>query len=415
MLPASIGFFYVFILSKIDLYISSRIALLRANIKTFLDITEEIYKFVQLFIHTFFSTLTKLHTMKYFADRLKNARKMNGYSLQELSDKIQNQLSKQDLNRLETGVMMPDSIILNMLTNALQVTTDYFFKEQPLTLESVEFRKLTKLPIKEQEKVKGKTVEFLERYVELENLLGIVKKAPFKFQGYKINDANDIDKAANEMRLKILKIGSDPISNICELLEENGIKIYPISTARKEFSGMSTIIDNSLMVIVFNDDASIPLVRKRFTILHELAHLFLDLSSFDDKQEERMCDAFANAMLLPTEKVREYFGGKRERVFINELKIIKEYYGISLPAIMYRAKTLNLISEHNHKYFMITYNQYYKVEESKGYKGKEESQRFMQLLMRAVAQEVITTTKASALNNQKLGDFRKQYLDMSLN
>ena len=60
---------------------------------------------------------------------------------------------------------------------------------------------------------------------------------------------------------------------------------------------------------------------------------------------------------------------------------------------------------------MISYNKIYKSAENEGYEGKEDSQRFMQLLLRAVAQDVITTTKAAALNNQKLGDFRKDYLD----
>jgi Zn-dependent peptidase ImmA (M78 family) len=348
--------------------------------------------------------------MQYFPDRLKNARKMNGFSLQELSEKLNNTISKQDLNRLETGLMQPDSRVLSALTNALQVTNDYFFKEQTITLEQVEFRKLNKLPKKEQEVVKGKTSEFLERYIELENILGINKIAPFKFQEFKIKEEEDIEKAATKLR-EYLKIGTDPIYNINELLEENGIKIFPIKS-KYSFSGMSAKIAKNLMVIVYNDEPSIPIVRKRFTILHELAHLFLDLSDFDEKRCERFCDSFAGALLLPSDKIQEYFGGKRDTVFVSELKNIKEYYGISLSAIMYRAKSLNLISEHYHKYFMIKYNQQYKVYENTGYEGKEQSQRFIQLLMRAVAQDIITTTKASSLNNQKLGDFRKEYLDL---
>lgn len=350
--------------------------------------------------------------MQYFPDRLKNARKMNGLSLQDLSNQLNNAISKQDLNRLETGVMQPDSKILVLLINALKVTHDYFLKQQTLTLDKVEFRKLTKLPKKEQEAVKGKTVEYLERYVELENLLAITKHIPFKFQGHKIKDADDIENAAIELRQK-LKIGSDPIYNINELLEENGIKIFPI-LSQYSFSGMSAQINNHLMVIVFNNNEDIPIVRKRFTILHELAHLFLDLSDFDEKQNERMCDNFAGAMLLPKVKLNEYFGGKRETVFISELKYIKQYYGISLSAIMYRAKVIGLISEHYLKYFMIKYNQQYKLSEKEGYDGKEISQRFIQLLMRAVAQDIISTTKAASLHNQKLGDFRKEYLDMAI-
>ena len=279
--------------------------------------------------------------MQYFPDRLKAARKMNGLSLQELSEKLNNTISKQDLNRLETGVMQPDSKLLSVLTNVLQVTNDYFFKKQTIALEQVEFRKLTSLPKKEQEIVKGKTAEYLERYIELENLLGIHKTAPFKFQEFKIKEQEEIEKAASKLR-EYLKIGTDPIYNINELLEENGIKILPI-VSKYAFSGMSAQINKNVLLIVYNNDPAIPLVRKRFTILHELAHLFLNLSGFDEKDAERMCDSFAGALLLPSAKIAEYFGGKRETVFIGELNNIKEYYGISLSAIMYRAKTLHLV------------------------------------------------------------------------
>lgn len=348
--------------------------------------------------------------MKYFSDRLKNARKMNGLSLQDLSDRLNSSLSKQDLNRLELGTSEPDSEVLSLLSRELDVSLDYFFRENSVELEHVEFRKLQKLPVKEQEKVKSRTVEFLERYFEIENLLGLNNELPFKPKKFKVSNQEDIEVAASEMRGKILKIGIDPISNIFELLEENNIKVFP-TNEDTSFSGMSTIINKKIGVIVFNDNSELPIVRKRFTLLHELAHLYLDLEGIEEKKSERLCDAFACAMLLPGDKIKEYFGGKRIKVFTNELKIIKQRYGISLSAIMYRAKAFDLVSDHYLKFFMINYNKYYKSQEKDGYEGKEESTRFIQLLIRAVAQEIITSSKAASLNNQVLGDFREQYLD----
>ena len=352
-------------------------------------------------------------TMNYFPERLKNARKMRGFSLQELSDVLNQAISKQDLNRLESGIKLPDSDIVSKLCASLNVTVDYFFRNPSVSLDHVEFRKLKKLPVREKEKVKSQTIEYLERYLELENLLGIDNKMPFTPHKFKVRagfEIEDISNAASSMREGILKIGGDPIYNIYELLEENNIKVFK-TDVDKSFSGMSTIIDGKIGVIVYNDNEEIPIVRKRFTLLHELGHLYLDLSEFEEKQSEKICDAFAGAMLLPKEKLLEYFGGKRETVYVKELRLIKIYYGISLLAIMYRAKSLDLISDHYLKYFCIKYNQFFKKEENEGYDGKEKSNRFIQLLIRAVAQEVISTTKAAALNNQILGDFREQYLD----
>jgi Zn-dependent peptidase ImmA (M78 family) len=354
--------------------------------------------------------------MNHFAERLKHARKMNGLSLQELSDKLGNAFSKQDLNRLEVGEKLPDSVVLIQLSKALGLATDYFSKAEVLNLEHIEFRKLVKLPKKEQESVKGRAGDFLERYLELESHLGIKLKMPFDYQAYRIHKkslAQDIENAALKLRV-ILKIGEDPIYNIHELLEELGIKIIPIK-ADYSFSGMSALVDDTIMLMVYNNSEAIPLVRKRFTILHELAHLFLDLSAFETKEAEKICDQFAGAVLLPKAKLLNYFGKNRKTIFINELQYIKQYFGISLPAIMYRAKSLDIVSEHYFKYFMIRYNQNYKQQESTGYEGKEVSNRFMQLLMRAVAEEIISTSKAAALNNQKLAEFRRDYLDTQLN
>lgn len=337
---------------------------------------------------------------------------MNGLSLQDLSDKLNGSLSKQALNRLETGEQSPGSEILSQLCQTLDVTLDYFFKDGSVVLDQVEFRKLKKLSVKEQERVKSTTTEYLERYLELENLLGIADKPPFKFRAYPVNDAADIKDAVAEIR-KLLKIGNDPIYNCVELLEEHNIKVYSV-LADSSFSGMSTIIKNEVGVIVFNDHEDIPLVRKRFTVLHELAHLYLKMpDNMEEKTCERLCDAFAGSMLLPDEKLKEYFGGKRTTVYTRELQFIKKNYGISLTAIMYRAKVLGLISESYMKYFMIRYNQSLKPLEKSGYKGQEESTRFTQLLIRAIAQEVISTTKAAALKNMSLGDFRAEFLDVN--
>lgn len=344
--------------------------------------------------------------MKYFAERLKNARKMKGFSLQDLSDAIENQINKQALNRLENGEADPDSATISLLSKALKVNSDYFFRESSVSLSDIKFRKLKKLTVKEQEKVTAQTMDFLERYLELENLLGIDGTMKFKYHGCKIKTAADVEQAAYGLR-KDWKLGEDPLPNIVEMLEENNIKVFTVDVD-KSFSGMSTVIDNSIAVTVLNINNEIPLVRRRFTALHELAHLYLDLSAFDDKECEKICDLFAAAMLIPEAKLRQYLGDKRSKVLITELEMIAGQYGISMSAIMYRAFNLGIITASYHKFFMINYNRFNtKAKEFKVYNGREHSDRFLQLLIRAVAEEIISTTKAAALYNQKLGDFRE--------
>ena len=174
------------------------------------------------------------------------------------------------------------------------------------------------------------------------------------------------------------------------------------------FSGIEYLgRKKALPVIVINKNKNIPLDRKRFTALHELGHLVLNITQFSEKDQESFCNAFAGAMLIPKARLIKELGGQRHKIFMNELSGLKRQYGISMQAIMYRAKTLNLISESHYKYFSIKFNQEgYRKKEPAKYEGFEYSNRFKQLLLRAVAEELISTSKGAALSNQKLAEFR---------
>jgi Zn-dependent peptidase ImmA (M78 family) len=121
-----------------------------------------------------------------------------------------------------------------------------------------------------------------------------------------------------------------------------------------------------------------------------------------------MCDVFAGTLLLPNKKIKQYLGEKRKQIITKELYMIAGQYGISIAAIMYRACELEIITPSYFKFLMINYNKFNtKEKEFTVYRGKESSGRFLQLLIRAVAEEIISTSKAAALNRQKLGDFRE--------
>ena len=162
-----------------------------------------------------------------FAIQLVAARKMAGLSLQELSDKMENMVPKQALNKYEQGKMNPDSNVLIQLAKALGVPVDYFFRTNKMQLRQIEFRKRVKLSKTEEEAIKQKTIDFLERYFELENLLNIksVFKNPLK--NNKIHNLDDIERVAEELRDK-WELGRNPIPNVVEMLEDQGIKVFEI-------------------------------------------------------------------------------------------------------------------------------------------------------------------------------------------
>lgn len=339
-----------------------------------------------------------------FGERLKSARAMAGYSLQELADLLENTVSKQALGKYEQDKMKPTPEVFMEICKALKVRPDYFTREVNVVLEQVEFRKLQRSPEKEIVAVKEKTKDFLERYIELEQLLGIKPKFKNPVSKVIIKSLQDIEHAAEALR-KEWDLGLNPINNVIEILEENGVKVLE-TEAPEEFDGLSGFA-NGYPVVVLNSRVNEgKLDRKRFTALHELAHLILNFpKDIEHKTMEKYCHAFAGAVLFPKSEFEKEFGSNRTHIIYKELMLLKEEWGISAAAMVVRARDLGLISAYTYTSFWKDFA-HFKKDEPNVYKGVERSLRFTQLLLRAVAEEVITMTKAAALNNMKLAEFR---------
>ncbi|WEK35649.1 MAG: XRE family transcriptional regulator [Candidatus Pseudobacter hemicellulosilyticus] len=343
--------------------------------------------------------------MNHFPERLKAARKMKGYSLQDLVNAMKEPVSKQALSKYEAGNMKPDSKVLRNLCNALGQPVDYFLRTSSIELGGIEFRKQSSLPEKEQTKIKYLTIEFLERYLELEEIMGIDNCLSNPIGNLKIKNEQDVERAAEKLR-EAWNWGYEPISNIVELLEEKGVKVFQLD-AHDAFLGLSCKVNDQVSVIVMNNNEKISIVRKRFTILHELAHLLLDLSDATPLQKEHYCNVFAGAMLMPESIFKKAFGGFRKRIVWPEFILIKEEYGISIAAILYRAKILKLISMNYFKEMMMDYNRIgYQNGEPGQFLGSEQSKRFLQLVLRAYSEDLISSSKAAVLNGQKMFEFR---------
>lgn len=345
-----------------------------------------------------------------FAERFKSARNMNGFSLQELADKLNTKISKQALHKYEKGEVIPDSEMIALLSETLKIRPEYFFREIKVELGEVEFRKLKNLPAKDVTKIKEQAKDYLSRYIELEEIIGIQSAFKNPLNIDKVSNFKDVENAAQKVR-KDWNLGSDPIFNVLELLEDNNIKVIEIE-AGDAFDGMQTWVNGkNIPVIGINKNRVKKHDRIRFTAMHELAHLLLPINHLPEKEKETLCHQFAGAMLFPTEAILKEMGKSRQRLLIQELGALKQQYGISIQAIVMRLKDLGIITYAYYKQFFYYLNQMnWRVEEPIDYNGVEKSNRFDQLLYRALAEEQISMSKAASLKNQKVSEFKNQSL-----
>lgn len=340
------------------------------------------------------------------SERLISARKIAGLSLQDLSDRLDISISRQALNKYELGTARPSGETLVKIAAALGVPVDYFHRAHTVKLGPIDFRKQSHLKPSDIDRIKAECSDFLERYLELENLLNAASefKNPLTPAQRKIKDSDDIERAADALRAA-WQLGSSPIPSVISMLEENRIRVYE-TAAPDAFVGMSTWVD-AIPVIVLNKTMNTQ--RKRFTALHELAHLLLDLSGKEEKTIETICHSFAGALLLPKKLFTEWFGAKRTTLSLPELTMIDENYGISVQAVMARAHHLGLISDSFYREFAVWLSKSGKKKIEFGqYNIKEKPQRFDRLLFTAVSEGVISMSKGAALANRLLADFREE-------
>lgn len=347
-----------------------------------------------------------------FADRLKAARKLKGYSLQDLAEALNGTLSRQAIHKYEKGEISPDSEKIVMLSIALGVKPEFFFRTTEVELGEIEFRKKTTLPVKEIDRVKEITKDYLTRYLELENILGLDEAYINPIEsGDLINSFDDVENAALRLR-EVWKLGLDPIYNVAELLEDHHIKVVRLDVD-EDFDGLQTWVNGNIPVVAYNQAFLEKSDRIRFTLLHELGHLLLEkrLKNLNDKEKEKYCDKFASAMLLPKESLEAELGKFRNRVFIPELGKIKQQYGASMQAIVMRAADLGILNPNFKKEFFTMFSRNgWRKREPIDYDGQEEATRFDQLVFRALAEEQISMSKAAELKNQRLAEFRRKYI-----
>lgn len=332
--------------------------------------------------------------------RLKLARAAANLSLRGLAVKIDGLVTPQAIGKYERDEAMPGSPVLLAIASALGVSADYLLSEADVTLEGVDFRKKATAGKREEAQVKATVLSRVEQYLFIESCLGLdsaswdkPRHAPFP-----VRTVTEADQAAMEVRIAWL-LGRDPIPNMVELLEEHGLKVIcePLDDV---IDGMTAYVRRSdgvrLPVIVVN--ASHTGERQRFTLAHELAHIVMAPVGLSDAEIEKAAHRFAGAFLMPAEILWAEMGRNRTSVSLGELFTLKSLLGISVQALTYRCKDLDLFGP---SLFKRLFDEF----KLQGWRdppylepqpvAHERAQRLARLCYRAVEEELLSEARAA--------------------
>ncbi len=291
--------------------------------------------------------------------RIRMARQAQGLSMDKLVEKMGSTISKMSISKIERGVFAPSQDMLCQIAQACKVPVSYFYSKEQ-TIRDFDFRIKGGAPAHKTKQIEAQLKTKIEEYCDIENALNLPPtKFVNPFSNRTLSSYDDAENAAAMLR-QLWQVGRQPILSVYELLQENGIMIIELPIDCKGLVGTSTMVNNEIPVIIINTNENTN-ERKRFTALHELAHLLFCLQPADTNErvidhpygsvtikpidEERMCECFASAMLMPRETMTRRLGASRKNITLNELISIRNLYGISISGAVHRAHDLAIISD----------------------------------------------------------------------
>lgn len=336
---------------------------------------------------------------------LKRIRLLKNLSLKDAGNLLN--MTATAISKYEKGEILPNSKKLIDFANAYNV-------------KSIELLKVYNVPkmkftsFRKKKRLTGQNLELLEELIqdEVAKYLEIIEMNNIdtdniKLKKYSCNSIDDAEKAANDFRNYIKISNKQPISDLINILENLGIIIIQIKNTNSrfdDFDGLSEIVNNIPAIVLL--DGIKDGARQRFTIAHELGHLVLNINN-NELDEEKLCNRFASALLMPKEAIINEFGYSRGNINFFELTAFKNEFKVSYAAIVYRLKDLNIISEYLYKKLSIFLSQRIGKNDPNPIQP-EISYQFKKIVYKLEADEIISVNKACELLGVTVDEYNNE-------
>lgn len=292
----------------------------------------------------------------------------------------------EQLEKWESGDSRPTFKQAQNMAQALHAPFGFFFLQQPPTeppllpdLRTVGGAPVEKPSVNLQEAIKH-TLQRQAWYAEYQQEQGT---QPLPFVG-KFKAATNPRTVAADIR-QVLGVDVEQGQrqwdvyqrDLIQGAEQAGILVMRSgivgnNTRRKlevsEFRGFA--ISHPVAPVVFINSADAPAARL-FTLLHELAHIWLGSSGISNaapgntRQEEVACNAIAGEFLTPADTFRQAWGNASPDLPVRLAELSRRFH-VSQLVIMRRALDLGLMDRENYNHFYLAELARFRQAESQG-------------------------------------------------
>lgn len=165
-------------------------------------------------------------------------------------------------------------------------------------------------------------------------------------------DDNGPERAAQALRAS-WEIGPGPIGHLIRMLEHHGVLVVfspPQSAAVDAYS-----FDSRLRPVVILNPIKRDYYRQRFDVAHELGHLIMHGDADPGgRVVEEQAHRFASELLLPAAEIRDLLPATMGGNVWVTLAKLKEQWGVSMQALLYRARRLGRLGDVSYRNAMTT-------------------------------------------------------------
>lgn len=295
--------------------------------------------------------------MTLFApERLTLARQLEGLRKSELAARIGK--SSTTLTAWEAGTKRPTAANVAELAMSLGVTSDFFsprgvVSDQEKIVPHFRSLRSTSQRARDQAFAFGllavDIAEAVEKHVEFPQVS--IPAFDVSFDDSKVTP----EEAAQHVRRE-WSLGSGPLKHLVRNLENHGVLVVfsPPQTSAVDAYSFESV---SRPVVVLNPTKH-DYYRQRFDVAHELGHLVMHRDAEPGgRVVEEQANRFAAEFLMPADGIREQLPTAMNARAWDALGALKEQWGVSIQALLFRARRLGTISDVTYRNAVITLTQ----------------------------------------------------------
>ena len=285
--------------------------------------------------------------------RIMAARRAAGFSISEAAQKLGFK-NYQTLSAIEKGARKINAHELIIIARLYGRSLDYFLESDVAPDPVPLWRKTAET---DANRVQRRFLSFLEKYTNLEHLLGLKRKwkdiqKNYDRDDFSVDGFERADKLGAEIH-NFLDLGSRPSSNLLYVLE-NKLRFKILHIPLGDGVSGASIVDNTLGVGILINANDAPW-RRNFDLAHELFHVITwnvfspeEIGNGTKKtRPEQYADIFASSLLLPEAHLLDTL---KETITDNEVRIIDiievaKDFGVSTEAVLWRLVNLKILKK----------------------------------------------------------------------